>query len=79
MATAVLELLEQLGARGEPSQAERRVDEAEDRAQVRSAGADQVQPIRLGHAYSVHNLSGTLGWALAPPFMVGLSSLWGFR
>ena len=39
----------------------------------------QVQPIRLGHAYSVHNISGTLGWALAPPFMVGLSSLWGWQ
>ena len=35
----------------------------------------QVSPVRLGHAYSVHNLSGTLGWSVAPPFMVGLSSL----
>jgi MFS transporter, FSR family, fosmidomycin resistance protein len=35
----------------------------------------QVSPLRLGHAYSVHNLSGTLGWSVAPPFMVGLSSL----
>jgi MFS family permease len=39
----------------------------------------QVQPMNLGHAYSVHNLSGTLGWALAPPFMVGLSSHWGWQ
>ncbi|MDI9331596.1 MAG: MFS transporter [Alphaproteobacteria bacterium] len=36
----------------------------------------QISPLRLGHAYSMHNVSGTLGWALAPPFMVGLSSLW---
>jgi predicted MFS family arabinose efflux permease len=35
----------------------------------------QVSPMRLGHAYSVHSLSGTLGWSVAPPFMVGLSSL----
>jgi MFS transporter, FSR family, fosmidomycin resistance protein len=35
----------------------------------------QVSPTRLGHAYSMHNVSGTLGWTLAPPFMVGLSSL----
>ncbi len=35
----------------------------------------QVTPPRLGHAYSMHNVSGTLGWSLAPPFMVGLSSL----
>ncbi len=35
----------------------------------------QVSPMRLGHAYSAHNLSGTLGWSLAPPFMIGLSSL----
>ena len=35
----------------------------------------QVSPLRLGHAYSAHNLSGTLGWSLAPPFMVGLSGV----
>ncbi len=34
----------------------------------------QVSPLRLGHAYSAHNLSGTLGWSLAPPFMIGLSN-----
>jgi len=39
----------------------------------------QVSPLRLGHAYSVHNVSGTLGWALAPPFMVGLSGLLHWR
>ena len=33
----------------------------------------QVSPTRLGHAYSMHSLSGTLGWSLAPPFMVGIS------
>jgi MFS family permease len=35
----------------------------------------QVSSLRLGHAYSAHNFSGTLGWSVAPPFMVGLSSL----
>lgn len=39
----------------------------------------QVSPLRLGHAYSIHNVSGTLGWALAPPFMVGLSGLGSWR
>jgi FSR family fosmidomycin resistance protein-like MFS transporter len=40
----------------------------------------QISPLRLGHAYSAHNLSGTLGWSLAPPFMIGLSSFgdWSF-
>lgn len=39
----------------------------------------QVSPLRLGHAYSVHNVSGTLGWSLAPPIMIGLSTLWHWR
>ncbi|MFO7747104.1 MAG: MFS transporter [Orrella sp.] len=34
---------------------------------------------RLGHAFSVHNLTGTLGWALAPIFVVGISQVWGWR
>ncbi len=28
---------------------------------------------RLGHAFSVHGLSGNLGWALAPVFMAGIA------
>jgi MFS family permease len=30
---------------------------------------------RLGHAFSVHGLSGNLGWALAPVFMAGIASV----
>jgi MFS transporter, FSR family, fosmidomycin resistance protein len=29
----------------------------------------RVSPSRLGHAFSVHGISGTLGWALAPVFI----------
>ncbi len=32
---------------------------------------------RLGHAFSAHGLSGNLGWASAPLFMVGLSAAFG--
>lgn len=39
----------------------------------------RVQPSRLGHAFSVHNMTGTLGWALAPIFVVGLSEMYGWR
>lgn len=34
----------------------------------------RVSPQRLGHAFSVHGISGNLGWALAPVFLIGLSS-----
>jgi FSR family fosmidomycin resistance protein-like MFS transporter len=34
---------------------------------------------RLAHAYSVHGIAGTLGWALAPVFLVGLTQLAGWR
>jgi MFS family permease len=33
----------------------------------------RVSPQRLGHAFSVHGISGNLGWALAPVFLIGLS------
>lgn len=38
----------------------------------------RVSPARLGHAYSVHGISGSLGWALAPALMVpiALASSW---
>lgn len=39
----------------------------------------RVSAQRLGHAFSAHNLTGTLGWALAPIFVVGLTQLLGWR
>jgi FSR family fosmidomycin resistance protein-like MFS transporter len=37
----------------------------------------RVSQPRLGHAFSVHGITGNLGWALAPVFVVGVSSLAG--
>ena len=34
----------------------------------------RVSAARLGHAFSAHGLSGNLGWALAPAFLVGVSA-----
>ena len=34
----------------------------------------RVATSRLGHAFSVHGLSGNLGWASAPVFMAGIAS-----
>ena len=34
---------------------------------------------RLAHAYSVHGIAGSLGWALAPVFLVGIAQLAGWR
>ncbi len=39
----------------------------------------RVSPKRLGYAYSAHGLTGNLGWAVAPVFMVGLTQLWGWQ
>jgi MFS family permease len=36
---------------------------------------NRVSEQRLGHAFSTHGLTGNLGWAAAPTFMVGISSL----
>ena len=33
----------------------------------------KVSPQRLGHAYSVHGITGSLGWALAPALVVSLT------
>ena len=33
----------------------------------------KVSPARLGHAYSVHGITGSLGWALAPALVVTLT------
>lgn len=37
----------------------------------------RVSGARLGYAFSVHGLSGNLGWAAAPVFLVGLSAVFG--
>lgn len=34
---------------------------------------------RLGYAFSAHGLTGNLGWAIAPVFMAGISSLYDWR
>ncbi|MGH7391509.1 MAG: MFS transporter [Candidatus Rokuibacteriota bacterium] len=38
-----------------------------------------IDPRRLGRAYSVHSICGNLGWIAAPPVVVGLSTLYGWR
>ncbi|MCV2366923.1 MFS transporter [Roseateles oligotrophus] len=37
----------------------------------------RVSQPRLGHAFSVHGITGNLGWALAPVFAIGISELSG--
>ena len=39
----------------------------------------KVSPARLGHAFSVHALSGNLGWAVAPVFLAGIAAAAGWR
>ena len=39
----------------------------------------KVSPSRLGHAYSVHGITGSLGWALAPALVVTLTFAWSWR
>ena len=39
----------------------------------------KVSAPRLGHAYSVHGISGSLGWALAPALVVGLTLAFSWR
>jgi len=34
----------------------------------------RVSPPRLGHAYAAHGISGNVGWALAPVFVVGITT-----
>jgi MFS family permease len=38
-----------------------------------------VDPRRIGRGYSVHSISGNLGWAVAPTVVVGLTAHWGWR
>ncbi|MFM7703884.1 MAG: MFS transporter, partial [Rubrivivax sp.] len=37
----------------------------------------RVSAARIGHAFSVHGITGNLGWAAAPLFLVGVSELTG--
>jgi len=39
----------------------------------------RVTPPRLGYAFSVHGLSGNLGWAVAPIFMAGIAAASNWR
>ena len=39
----------------------------------------KVAPTRLGHAYSVHGITGSLGWALAPAFVVPIAMAYSWR
>ncbi|MEO7761634.1 MAG: MFS transporter [Casimicrobiaceae bacterium] len=39
----------------------------------------RIDPKRLGHAFSVHGLSGSLGYAAAPLTMVALAAAFGWR
>jgi predicted MFS family arabinose efflux permease len=39
----------------------------------------RVSTPRLGHAFSVHGLSGNLGWAAAPVLMIAVAGTWGWR
>jgi MFS transporter, FSR family, fosmidomycin resistance protein len=39
----------------------------------------RVSQARLGHAFSTHGISGSLGWALAPMFYAGVTALLGWR
>lgn len=39
----------------------------------------KVHPSRLGHAFSVHGITGSLGWALAPAVLVPLTLAFSWR
>src|SRR5215831_19218195 len=39
----------------------------------------RVSSLRLGYAFSVHGLSGNLGWAAGPVFMTGIAASVGWR
>jgi MFS family permease len=39
----------------------------------------KVHPSRLGHAFSVHGITGSLGWALAPATLVPLAIAYSWR
>jgi len=39
----------------------------------------RVSNARLGHAFSAHGLTGSLGWALAPAFLMGITTMSDWR
>ena len=39
----------------------------------------RVSVVRLGHAFSIHGLSGNLGWAAAPVLLTAVASAYGWR
>jgi MFS family permease len=39
----------------------------------------KIHPSRLGHAFSVHGITGSLGWALAPALMVSITLAFSWR
>jgi len=39
----------------------------------------RVSPARLGHAFSVHGLTGNLGWAASPVFVIAVAQAFGWR
>jgi MFS transporter, FSR family, fosmidomycin resistance protein len=39
----------------------------------------KISPTRLGHAYSTHGITGSLGWALAPAMLVPLAIAYSWR
>lgn len=39
----------------------------------------RITPTRLGRAYAVHGISGNIGWAIAPVFLVGITGFAGWR
>jgi MFS family permease len=39
----------------------------------------RVSQPRLGHAFSIHGVSGNVGWAVAPLFMAGMTSVVGWH
>jgi MFS family permease len=39
----------------------------------------RISSRRIGHAYSVHGITGNLGWAFATLFLVGLATAFGWR
>lgn len=39
----------------------------------------RISSRRLGHAYAIHGVAGSLGWALAPVYMVGIAQVAGWR
>jgi MFS transporter, FSR family, fosmidomycin resistance protein len=39
----------------------------------------RVSQRRLGHAFSIHGVAGNIGWAVAPLFMAGVTSMFGWH